>query len=123
MPSASRSLDTRANICSMRAATSPLALLRSALERGSLIQAEAAARECGRIDLDDALRLVLLLLRERDERYERAALRWLGRLLVEHPGIGFEAAEEGLGAIRWLDGPYAAVARARLARLCAGSAR
>jgi hypothetical protein len=101
----------------MPAAASPLARLRRALEHGSLIQAEAAARECGRLELGDALGLVLLLLDKHDPRYERAALRWLGRLLVEHPRIGFEAADEALGALRWLGGPYADVARARLALL------
>jgi hypothetical protein len=82
-----------------------------------LIQAEAAARELGRIELGDALGLVLLLLDKRDPRFERASLRWFGRLLVEYPEIGFEAAGDALGSLRWLGGPYAEVARARLALL------
>ena len=105
----------------MRAAASHLALLRRALERGSLIQAEAAARECGRIDLDDALRFVLLLLRERDARYERAALRWLGRVLVDNPGIGFEGARDAVRALEAFGGPDADVARARLALVLRGA--
>jgi hypothetical protein len=101
----------------MRATTSPFARLRRALEHGSLIQAEAAARELGRIELGDALGLVLLLLDKRDPRFERAAVRWLGRLLIKYPEIGFEAAGDALGALRRLGGPYSAVARARLALL------
>jgi hypothetical protein len=85
------------------------------LERGSLIQAEAAARECGRLELEDALRLVLLFLRERDGRYERAAIKWLGRVFAEHPMIGFERAEDAVAALKALGGPYGNVARARLA--------
>jgi hypothetical protein len=101
----------------MRSTASPLARLRRAIERGSLIQAEAAARELGRIDVGDALGLVLLLLEKHDPRFERAAIRWLGRLLVEYPEIGFEAAGDALGSLRWLRGPYKDVARARLALL------
>ena len=43
----------------------------------------AAAAELPTIRLDDALR-VCLLIRDRDpERYERAALRWVGRFALE----------------------------------------
>ena len=94
---------------------SPLARLRRALERGSLLQAEAAARELGRIDDEDALALLLLLRREGDARYERAALRWLGRFLAGHPGIGFELAGDLLDGLAELDGPNSDVARSRVA--------
>ena len=116
LPCASPATSTRLRTSvRMRAASSPLALLHHALERGSLIQAEAAARECGRLELQDALRLVLLFLRKRDGRYERAAIKWLGRVLAEHPAIGFEHAEDAVGALKALGGPYGNVARARLA--------
>lgn len=52
---------------------------------------------------------------ERDDRFEAAATRWLGRLLVAHPPVGLEGAGEAAQALRELSGPYAAVARARLA--------
>jgi hypothetical protein len=73
----------------MGADASPLARLRRAISVGSLAQAESAARELRHLDDEDALRLLLLLFRERDGRYERAAIRWLGRVLATHPGIGF----------------------------------
>lgn len=99
----------------MGSASSPLPRFRAAIERGSLIQAEAAARELGGLQLDDALRLVLLLHREHDGRYERAAVRFLGRVLSEHPGIGFTLADTLLDGLSELDGPAADVARSRMA--------
>jgi hypothetical protein len=100
---------------SMDAASSALPRFRAAIERGSLIQAEAAARELGGLGLDDALRLLLLLRRERDGRYERAAVRFLGRVLSERPGIGFTLADTLLDGLSELDGPAADVARSRIA--------
>lgn len=100
---------------SVGSATSPLPRFRAAIERGSLIQAEAAARELGGLELDDALRLLLLLHRERDERYERAAVRFLGRVLSEYPGVGFTLADTLLDGLSELDGPASDVARSRIA--------
>jgi hypothetical protein len=36
-----------------------------------------------RLQLADALEVLVLLARDRDPRFERAATRWVGRLLVE----------------------------------------
>jgi hypothetical protein len=99
----------------MGAHGSPLPRFRRAIEHGSLIQAEAAARELGRLDLDDALRLVLLLRRRGDPRFERAAVRFIGRVLAEHPGLGFELADTLLDGLSELDGPAPNVARSRTA--------
>jgi hypothetical protein len=43
--------------------------------------------------LDDALVICRLLLEQEPERYERGAVRWLGRLLLEHPGVSLRHAE------------------------------
>jgi hypothetical protein len=102
---------------SVSADSSPYARLRRALDRGSLIQAEAAARECKTLGPEDSLRLLMLLLHERDDRYERAAVRWLGKLLAERPHIGLEKAEEAAGALADLAGVMPEVARSRLAFL------
>lgn len=99
----------------MGADAAPLARLRRALDRGSLVRAEAAAHECADLDCTDALALSLLMLRERDDRFQAAATRWLGRLLVAHPSVGLESAGEAAQALRELSGPYENVARARLA--------
>lgn len=110
-----------ANMRSMSANSSPLPRFRRAIEVGSVLQAEAAARELGSLDLDDALRLLLLLHRERDERYERAAVRFLGRVLSERPGIGFTLADTLLDGLSELDGPAADVARSRIALALRGA--
>jgi len=51
--------------------------------RKSLLNAELAAREIGRLDLEDALSLVLLYAAADDPRFDRAATRWVGRFCVE----------------------------------------
>jgi hypothetical protein len=43
--------------------------------------------------LDDALEICRLLLEKEPERYERGAVRWLGRLLLEQPGVSLRHAE------------------------------
>ena len=45
--------------------------------------AELAAREAGRLPLEDALALVALYARLDDEKWERAAVRFVARLAVE----------------------------------------
>jgi hypothetical protein len=47
------------------------------------MQAETAARELGRLGLLDALDYLVLLAAEAPERFDRAAQRWLARLLSE----------------------------------------
>lgn len=48
--------------------------------------AEAAARDIEHVALADALTLTLLY-RDDPERYERAAARWIARLIAERPGV------------------------------------
>jgi len=99
----------------MGADAHPLARFRRALGAGSLAQAEAAARELGQLEDEDALRLLLLLFKEGDGRYERAAVRFLGRVLATHPGIGFVGAGDLLSGLKELGGPNHLVARSRIA--------
>lgn len=73
----------------------PYGRFRRALRMGNLAQVRAAAAELPQVSLDDALAVVLLMDARDDERYERAAVRWLARLVSEHPSIGL--AELGLG--------------------------
>jgi hypothetical protein len=44
-----------------------------------------AAAELKHIRLDDALEILLLMAAEREPRFDRAAARWIGRLLTETP--------------------------------------
>lgn len=46
-----------------------------------------AARELPQIALDDALRICLVLRGGDPLRYERAAVRWLGRFALEARGV------------------------------------
>jgi hypothetical protein len=43
--------------------------------------------------LDDALVICHLMLAQEPERYEAASVRWLGRLLLEQPGVSLRHAE------------------------------
>ena len=56
---------------------------RRAIQRGNLFQAEMAAKEMGGLQLGHALDLCRLLAAEEDPRFERAAVRWHGRFVVE----------------------------------------
>jgi hypothetical protein len=91
----------------------------AALQRGDLAGVRAAAAELGhRVNLVDALSIVLLMADRRDEAYDRAATRWLARLVVERPAAGLADLRAGLGALEALPGDGAA-ARRQLAELCA----
>ena len=58
-----------------------------AVANGNLRGAEMAARELGRLSLDDALRLCLLLAEHDPPRFDRAALRWLERYIAERGSV------------------------------------
>ena len=46
---------------------------------------KAAAAELPRVGLDDALAILIVLAQTNDPRFDRAAARWVGRLLTETP--------------------------------------
>ena len=75
---------------------------RRAIERKSVINAELAAREMGRLDLEDALSLVLLYAAADDPRFDRAATRWIGRFCVEEKPslLELQAAVSALALLR-----------------------
>jgi len=62
--------------------------------------AEAAAREVRRLGLADALDLALLY-RAEPERYERAAARWIARLIEERPGLHLSEIELAAAGLLW----------------------
>ena len=73
---------------------SPYTIFRRALERGSLIGVRAAVANLpAPAPLEDALVICRLLLDQEPDRYERAALKWLGRLVLEQPGMSLRHAE------------------------------
>jgi hypothetical protein len=64
-----------------------------AIQQRQLRNAEDAAQELGRLSLHDARRLILLYGDCGSPKYERAALRWLTRYVVEANPSLQEAAE------------------------------
>jgi hypothetical protein len=78
----------------MTAEGGPYTIFRRALERRSLVGVRSAVANLPAPPrLDDALVICLLLLDEEPDRYQRGAVRWIGRLLLEQPGVGLRHAE------------------------------
>jgi hypothetical protein len=101
----------------MTSSGSPYSRFRRALQTGNLALVRAAAAELPAVDLGDALSICLLMSAREDERYERAAVRWLARLALERPALGLGELREGLVAFEAL--PHNPVgARQALAELC-----
>ena len=73
---------------------------RRALEIGNLNLIRTAAAELPRIGLADALEVCLLMREERDGRFERAAVRWLGRFALEARNATLEAVQTAAAALR-----------------------
>jgi hypothetical protein len=69
------------------------------LRRGNLPAVRAAAAELPAVPLEDALEIVCLILAEEPERFERAAVRWLARLLVERPVTELRDVERVVGCL------------------------
>ena len=74
------------NVCSLAWGMTfegrPYARFRRALQVRSVMHAETAAREMGRLGLNDALDYLTLLAAEAPERYEAAARSALGRMAL-----------------------------------------
>jgi hypothetical protein len=66
---------------------SPYANFQRALQTRKLSVVLAAATELTSVRLDDALEILVLMAYENDPRFERAAARWIGRLIVETPAM------------------------------------
>jgi hypothetical protein len=70
-----------------------------AIANGNLWAAEAAARELGRLPLGSALALTALIAEVAPQRFERAAVRWHGRLALEVPGLTIAESQLALGGV------------------------
>jgi hypothetical protein len=96
---------------------SPYARFRRAIAAGSLPLVHAAAAELPHVDLEDALRICLLMSAQDDARFERAAVRWLARASLETPTMRLEDLRMGLIAFEAM--PYnPSAAQQTLAALC-----
>jgi hypothetical protein len=96
---------------------SPYARFQRALATGNLAIVRAAAAELPRIGVAEAAAILLVILRSEPSQYERAAVRWLGRLCLERTRVDLadlSRAAAALGALP--DRPEAA--RPALAEVC-----
>jgi hypothetical protein len=83
-------------------AGSPHARLQRALAREDLLGAHAAAVDLGRVNLADALRILILIARKDPDRFERAAVRFIGRVASETPTLRLHDLNLLLGAVAGL---------------------
>ncbi len=96
---------------------SPYARFRRALETGNELLVLGAARELPQIALDDALRICLVLRDGDPQRYERAAVRWLGRFALEARAVTIGDLRAAAAALDSLPA-RSADAMEQLQRLC-----
>jgi hypothetical protein len=94
---------------------SSYARFRRALDSGNLTAVRMAALELPYVNLADALAICLLMRRQRDVRFERAAVRWLARLSLERPEVTLIELRDAAAALTELPSDQA---RATLSGLC-----
>jgi hypothetical protein len=70
-----------------------------AVQQGNVMRAEAAARQLGHLSLEHALRLLFLYAEKEPIKYERAALRWLGRYVIEGKAVSLLKTQLALAAL------------------------
>ena len=71
-----------------------------ALTTKNLTIIRAAAAELPAIRLDDALQVCVLLRDREPDRYERAAVRWIGRYCVERQNATLEQVDHARAAFQ-----------------------
>src|SRR4051794_32243473 len=74
----------------------------TALKRRDLAGAKAAAAELDHVTLTDALSIVVLMAECGDRALDRAAARWLARLVAEHRAVGLGELRHALTALESL---------------------
>src|SRR5690349_1537186 len=82
----------------------PRTIFKRAVERGNHVIAEATAREMGNVTLDEALLLVFLYAEKEPIKFERAALRWHTRYVIEGKAVSLLKAQLALSALAELRG-------------------
>jgi hypothetical protein len=83
----------------------------------------SAAAELPAVPLDDALEIVLLILQQEPQRFERSALRWLSRLLEEGRVTELQQAERALAYLAALPDPRRARAALEVLNVLAAQPR
>ncbi len=80
---------------------SPYARFKRALDLGKLPLVYAAAAELPQLNLDDGLRVLVLMAEQDRARFDRAAVRWLARLALDRR-LDVEDLRAGLAACELL---------------------
>ena len=88
----------------MTAQGHPRAIFKRAIEHGNVLVAEMAARELGRITLEESLALTALVAQKDPARRSRYVLRWLRRLLEEDECLTIDEAALAVSALAALGG-------------------
>lgn len=83
-------------MCSCSIKGRPYARFRRFLETRKLSIVLPAAAELHWVNLGDSLEILTLMAQEGDRRFERAAARWIGRLLTETPPMTLKEARWAL---------------------------
>ena len=83
----------------MTAQPTPHIRFRRAIDARSIPLAELTAREMRHLTLEDALELVILYAEKKDAKFERAACRWLARLLAERETLILADAMDAASAL------------------------
>ena len=96
---------------------SSYARFQHALRAGNLTTIRAAAAELPYVDLTDALRVCLAMSHARDPAFDRAAVRWLARVCLEHPDVALGDIRLAASALHTLDSEQSD-ARTTLASVC-----
>jgi len=81
---------------------SVLTRYRRALERRHIFGAEIAAKEMAYVSLRDALGLLALYASEGSPKYDKAAVRWLGRLALEADDLSLDDVQLAAAALQAL---------------------
>jgi hypothetical protein len=98
-------------------------IFRRAVENGNVLVAEMTARELGRITLEEALALTVLVVERDPGRRSRYAVRWLLRLLQEDENLTIEDAGLAASALAALGGRGHAEALATLSAMAERATR
>jgi hypothetical protein len=98
---------------------SPYARFRRALDTGNELLVLSAARELPQVALEDALQICLVLRDGDRRRYDRAAVRWLGRFALEARAVTIRDLRIAAAALDALPNSPAE-AMEQLQQLCVG---
>jgi hypothetical protein len=87
----------------MTSDVSPYRRFHRALKTRNLHLIRAAAAELPHVGLDDALQVCLIVREAEPERFDAAAVRWIGRYCAERPNLSLELVDAAVTAFRELE--------------------